>query len=156
MALVLPRLIPAALGLFLAILHLVRVKAQKRTAQRVLAIACGVLGLGLLAQVGGSLADATVTTLLTTVPWLVLGALFIGQAVLTFLSETSDLRGAFLAVAGIQLGLAIYFLITRWQNLSVGEAMWLQLQIALAILLLIDTVLYLFAALHRKGEKVDA
>ncbi|MDR3314060.1 MAG: hypothetical protein LBS96_06340 [Oscillospiraceae bacterium] len=151
MVLVLPRLIVGALGLVLAILTLV-LKNRKGIAARIFAALGGIGAVALLVNAVNQFADASdAVRALSLVPWLALGVVLLVQFVLLVFGKSAKLHWPLAGVALVQLGFAVYTLLTRWGNLRIGEPLWLQLQLALAALLLVDFVLFLFAALKKQA-----
>jgi hypothetical protein len=150
MRLVLPRILPGVLGLFCAALTLSTMKTKKKNIGRGLSALCALASVGLIAQVAPQMNAASALLLATSlVPWLVLAALFLAQAALFILKESSAAPGLF-AVSIIQFGLSVYSLVSKWRNFAVGEKLWLYIQLILLILLAADVVLLGFAAFGRK------
>ncbi|MDR3344176.1 MAG: hypothetical protein LBT21_01070 [Oscillospiraceae bacterium] len=151
MSLVLPRLIVGALGLLLAVLTFLLPRLKRLAVRRVIAVLGGAGAVGLLIAAGQQFASASDAVRWgTLVPWFALGLFVTAQFVTALLKAPLKLNAALLIISVIQFGLASYFLVSRWRNLTVGEPMWLYLQIALAALLAVSTVLYALAALNGK------
>jgi hypothetical protein len=147
MSLVLPRLLAGALGLLGSILVLVLSKIKGGAAQKILGVLTGLAGIGIITQAAGQFEAASWAVRGTSlIPWFVFSAMAIAEAVLPFVGK-AKLAPAFAIVSFVQLGLGVYNVITRWHNLVIGEQLWLQIQLGLLALLLIDFALLLAAAL---------
>jgi nitric oxide reductase large subunit len=148
MSLVLPRLIAGALGLLASILVLAISKIKGGAARKILGVLAGLAGIGIITQAAGQFEAASWAVRGTSlIPWFAFAALAIAQAALPFVDEKSKLASAFAAVSFAQLALGVCSLLTRWHNLVIGEQLWLQIQLGLLTLLLIDFALLLIAAL---------